>query len=81
MRKMGDALTLSRLHDVRNVTFLPSTRADMALRTSSPQHQVGKTGVRGFYIIMRAGLKGLISNEGSKKCYRRSLGQNPPFKG
>ena len=33
----------------------------MMLRTLSPQRQVGKAGVRGFYIIMRAGLKGLIS--------------------
>ena len=52
-------LTLSHRHDVPNVTFLPSTRADMTLRMSSPQRQVEKTGVRGFYIIMWAGLKGL----------------------
>ena len=33
-------------------------RVDMMLRTSRPQRQVGKTGVRGFY-IMRAEMKGL----------------------
>ena len=54
-------LTLSRRHDVANVAFLPSPRADKTLRTSSPQRQVGRAGVRGFYIIMRAGLKGLTS--------------------
>ena len=51
-------LTLSHPHDVPNVTFLPSPHADKTLRTSSPQCQVGKAGVRGFYIIKRAGLKG-----------------------
>ena len=52
-------LTLSHQHDVPNVNFLPSTLADMTLRTSSPQLQFGKTGVRGFHIIMRAGMKEL----------------------
>ena len=40
-------LTLSHRHDVPNVNSLPSTRADMTLRTSSPQRQFGKKGARG----------------------------------
>ena len=55
-KKKKKCLALSRRHDVTNVTSLPVTRADKTLRMSSPQRQVGRSGVRGFYIIMWAGL-------------------------
>ena len=55
-----EKLTLSHRYDVPNVTFLPSARSDKTLQTSSLLRQVGKTGVRGFSIMMRGGLKGLI---------------------
>ena len=44
-------LTLSRGHNVPNVTLFPSPRADKNVKSERR--------VRGFYIIMRAGLKGL----------------------
>ena len=53
------SLTLSRRLDVPNVTFLPATGADLTLRTSSLQCQVGKDRHEGFYIIMWGGMKGL----------------------
>ena len=53
------SLTLSRRLDIPNVTFLPATGADLTLRTSSLQCQVGKDRHEGFYIIMWAGMKGL----------------------
>ena len=43
-----NVLTLSHLHDVPNVTCLPSTHADMTLRTSSPQRQIGKSRSEGI---------------------------------
>ena len=52
-------LTLSQRLDVPNVPFLPVTGANLTLRMSSPQRQVGKDQHEGVYIIMRAGMKGL----------------------
>ena len=58
-------LTLSHRLDVPNVNFLPSTGADMTLRTSSPQRQVGKDrceGVLYYYAGRHERVKSIIDS-------------------